>query len=83
MSNTNTLSASVLENDDDPDGDELTTSLVSSPSNGELEFFANGSFVYTPASNFTGQAEFTHGADDGNGGVDSATVAIQVENQGS
>jgi hypothetical protein len=75
--------ASVLENDDDPDGDELTTSLVSGPSNGELEFATNGSFVYTPASNFTGQAEFTYKAHDDNGGVDSATVTIQVETPGN
>ena len=44
----------VLFNDTDADDDPLTASLVSGPSNGTLAFDSDGSFDYTPDSNFTG-----------------------------
>lgn len=38
----------VLENDEDPDDDPLTTRLVSPPDKGALSFGDDGSFDYTP-----------------------------------
>src|SRR5262249_47110942 len=38
----------VLGNDSDPDGERLTATLVTRPTNGTLQFNADGSFTYTP-----------------------------------
>jgi VCBS repeat-containing protein len=68
----------VLANDSDPDGDALTAALVSGPSNGTLTFNADGSFVYTPAANFSGTDSFTYRASDGTLSSSPVTVAITV-----
>jgi VCBS repeat-containing protein len=69
----------VLGNDSDSDsGDTLTAELVSDPSHGTLTLDANGSFSYTPATNYHGPDSFTYKATDGNGGEDTATVNITV-----
>ncbi|WP_168211009.1 cadherin-like domain-containing protein [Persicimonas caeni] len=68
----------VLANDTDPDGDALTASVVSGPSNGTLNLSANGGFTYEPAPNFHGSDSFTYRASDGDGGSDTATVNISV-----
>lgn len=67
----------VLANDSDPNGDVLTATLVSRPTNGSLTFDADGSFNYTPESDFTGTDSFTYNATDGTL-TDTATVTITV-----
>src|SRR5262249_12358030 len=42
----------VLSNDVDPNGSPLTAILVSGPSHGKLSWNGDGSFSYTPATNF-------------------------------
>ncbi len=74
----------VLENDGDPDGDNLnaTKDLVVEPSNGtvgEGEIGPDGSFTYNPDEGFSGTDTFTYEVRDGNGGTDTATVTIRVE----
>ena len=69
---------SVLENDSDADGDQLTVLLVSDVANGTLVLASDGTFAYTPDAEFSGTDTFTYAAEDGNGGSDSATVAITV-----
>src|SRR5205085_2645502 len=44
----------VLGNDSDVDGPSLSAILVSGPSHGSLTLNADGSFSYTPASNYNG-----------------------------
>ncbi|HEX6322600.1 MAG TPA: Ig-like domain-containing protein [Vicinamibacterales bacterium] len=75
----------VLENDSDPDaGDTITASLVSGPASGTLSLNADGSFTYTPASNFTGTTTFRYRARDGaNADSPDATVTIEVRNLSS
>ena len=68
----------VLSNDTDADGDSLTASVVSGPSNGTLVLNGDGSFTYTPNADFNGSDSFVYEADDGNGGTDTATVEITV-----
>lgn len=68
----------VLGNDSDSDGDSLTASLVSDVSNGTLTLNADGSFTYSPSSDFSGTDEFTYAVADGRGGSDQATVTIDV-----
>jgi VCBS repeat-containing protein len=68
----------ILENDSDPDGDPLTAVLVSTTTNGTLNFNANGSFTYTPVTNFTGVDTFTYRATDSTNFSGVATVQISV-----
>jgi VCBS repeat-containing protein len=68
----------VLANDSDPDGDELTASLVSGPTNGTLTLNTDGSFTYTPAANFNGTDSFTYKAGDGDLQSNRATVTLTV-----
>jgi VCBS repeat-containing protein len=68
----------VLGNDSDPDHDSLSAVRVSGPSHGTLTLNANGSFTYTPASNFNGSDAFTYRANDGTVDSNQATVSISV-----
>lgn len=70
--------AGVLSNDTDEEGDALTASVVTNPSNGTLTLNANGSFTYTPSANFTGNDSFTYKANDGSADSNTATVSIAV-----
>ncbi len=68
----------VLANDSDVDGDSLTPSLVSGPSNGTLTLNSDGSFTYTPNANFNGTDTFTYKVSDGTLDSNVATVTITV-----
>ena len=68
----------LMANDTDIDGDTLTTSIVNGPTNGMLTLNADGSFTYTPNSDYSGPDFFTYQVSDGNGGIDTATVVINV-----
>ena len=70
----------VLGNDTDPDdGDLLTATLDSGPSNGTLTLNSDGSFTYKPNLNFNGTDSFTYRANDGTSDSDDvATVTITV-----
>jgi hypothetical protein len=57
----------------------LSVSVVSEPSNGSLLLAANGSFTYTPASDFTGTDSFSYEVSDGDGATDRATVTLVVQ----
>jgi VCBS repeat-containing protein len=72
----------VLTNDSDVDGDALRAVLVSSPGHGTLTWNTNGSFSYTPATNFNGTDTFTYRANDGlsNSAVATVTIAVQSVN---
>lgn len=74
----NVAAPGVLENDSDADEQTLTAVLVGGPSNGTLTLNADGSFTYTPASNFSGTDSFTYQADDGLDRSNTATVTITV-----
>jgi PKD repeat protein len=54
----------VLANDADSDGDALTAVVVSGPSHGALALNTDGSFTFTPASEFSGTDSFTYRATD-------------------
>jgi VCBS repeat-containing protein len=69
----------VLGNDSDVDGDALTASLVSGPSHGTVALNANGSFSYSPASNYHGPDSFTYRASDGTATSSPATVSLTVK----
>ncbi|MEM9215592.1 MAG: Ig-like domain-containing protein [Cyanobacteria bacterium P01_F01_bin.150] len=68
----------VLDGDVDVDGDALTASIASAPSNGTVNISANGALTYTPATGFSGDDTFTYTVSDGNGGTDTGTVTVSV-----
>ena len=63
----NVAGSGVLANDSDANGDPITAERVpnTGPINGTLDFFANGTFSYTPVPDFRGSDTFQYRAFDG------------------
>jgi lysophospholipase L1-like esterase len=77
----------LLANDGDANGNVISVVgdlNIASAQGGIVSIAANGSFVYTPPSNFNGvnatayADSFTYTVSDGNGGTDTATVNLNV-----
>jgi VCBS repeat-containing protein len=68
----------VLANDTDAEGTALTATIVAQPQHGTVTLNANGSFVYTPTTGYTGPDSFTYRASDGPAQSAPATVNITV-----
>ncbi|MGH7976157.1 MAG: Ig-like domain-containing protein [Limisphaerales bacterium] len=68
-------SPGVLSNDT---GGSLTAALVAEPANGALTLNTNGSFIYTPTTNFTGMDGFTYQAVKGSKTSKVASADIMV-----
>ncbi|MBE9060905.1 Ig-like domain-containing protein [cf. Phormidesmis sp. LEGE 11477] len=72
------VNGNVLSNDSDPNGDDLSATVLTDVSNGQLDLDADGSFTYTPNAGFSGEDSFTYEVSDGEL-TDSATVTVEVE----
>lgn len=70
----------LLDNDTDVENDSLTAVLVSNPAHGTLQLNLDGSFTYTPDTDFAGTDSFTYKANDGDLDSNTVTVSITVEN---
>ena len=74
--------AAIILTGNDSDGDTITFSVVTNPSNGALDldlgFANNGNLVYTPESDFNGADSFTFKVNDGKSDSEPATVSITV-----
>ncbi|MGJ3248098.1 MAG: Ig-like domain-containing protein [Elainellaceae cyanobacterium] len=69
----------VLENDRDPDGDELTVTLATPPENGAADVSRDGQTInYIPNDGFSGQDQLTYTVSDRQGGMATGTVTITV-----
>jgi hypothetical protein len=66
----------------DPDGDTLSYSIITPPSNGEVTT-SGDSFEYTPSAEYAGTDSFEYRVTDGNGGQNSATVTIEIQESNS
>jgi VCBS repeat-containing protein len=66
----------------DVDGDVITFTITSDPTNGDVVVASDGSFTYTPDTNYNGTDSFQFTVDDGNGGssVGNITIAIAAVN---
>ena len=63
----------------DPDGGQLSYTLIRAPKRGEVTIGSDGSFTYTPKKNKVGTDSFTYTVTDSAGAVSrEATVTIQV-----
>ncbi|MGQ8338419.1 Calx-beta domain-containing protein [Sunxiuqinia sp. A32] len=80
------VQGNVIENDMDGDGgNNLTvgTTLITNPSHGNVVMNANGSFTYSPDTDYSGEDQFEYEACNSANSCDQATVTITiiVENQ--
>ena len=69
----------LLVNDVERDGDILNVSSVRNGYGGSVELFENDTVLFTPSSDFFGQAHFFYTVDDGQGGLVEARVNMQVD----
>jgi gliding motility-associated-like protein len=76
------VSGNVLTNDSDPEGDLLTinTTAVTTPSNGTVVIHPDGTYTYSPNSDFSGTDSFVYEiCDNGTPSLcDQATVTIKI-----
>jgi Ca2+-binding RTX toxin-like protein len=68
----------VLANDTDPDGNPLQAVLVMGPQHGQVDLHLDGSYTYTPDTDYVGTDSFTYRASDGTLTGDPATVQLTV-----
>ena len=68
----------ILANDTDGNSDPLTAALVTDVTNGTLALNADGSFTYTPDTDFEGTDSFTYLANDGSADSNVATVTLTI-----
>ncbi|WP_443943537.1 Calx-beta domain-containing protein [Pedobacter sp. AW1-32] len=62
----------------DADGDPLTFTVTTQPTNGTVVLNANGTYTYTPANGYIGTDSFVVTVSDGKGGTTTATVNVTV-----
>ena len=73
---TNGIVPGVLDNDNDPEGNPLTATLVDDVAHGSLTLNGDGSFNYTHNGSETTSDSFTYKANDG--AVDSKTATVTI-----
>jgi VCBS repeat-containing protein len=73
----------VLANDTDEDGNPLTAVVTRTADHGTLALAADGSFIYTPTPNYSGDDEFRYRASDGTAQSNEAHVRITVSAGGN
>jgi len=72
------IAIAILQNDSDADGDSLTVTNLTQPSNGTVTLNPDNTVVYDPNPGFTGVDTFTYTAKDGAAKSNVATVTITV-----
>jgi hypothetical protein len=75
--NEDTANSSITLSGSDVDGNSLTYSVVSNPSNGTVSI-SGSTATYTPNANFNGTDSFTYKANDGSLDSNSATVSLTI-----
>ncbi|WP_013334352.1 Ig-like domain-containing protein [Gloeothece verrucosa] len=70
--------STLLSNDSDPDNDILKIISISNAKNGSVILDAQRNAVFTPNTNFTGDASFDYVVSDNRGGTATATVKVIV-----
>jgi VCBS repeat-containing protein len=68
----------VLGNDAEPNTFSIAVISYTQPTNGSVTVNADGSYTYTPATNYNGADSFTYTMTNGNARASSATVTITV-----
>jgi len=78
------ITGNVLTNDSDVDGDALSATIQTNPTNGTVSLQTNGSFTYTPTANYFGSDQFEYQVcDDGLPSIcitETVTISISAVN---
>jgi hypothetical protein len=69
--------STLLSNDIDADGDKLQGVSLQDAQNGSVEVVGD-KLIFTPEPGFEGMASFTYTVSDSNGGIDTATVNLNI-----
>lgn len=72
------LSGNVLDDAWAPEGGALTPELLSQPSHGDLQWNAEGDYIYTPEEGFLGTDTFTFKVSDGTFSSSAGTITLTV-----
>ena len=72
------LTLNLLAGGNDVDADALTVVIVTQPAQGTLVQNADGTYTYTPASNYNGADSFTYKVNDGTLDSNEVTVNLTV-----
>ena len=72
------VTVNVLANDSDIEGDTLVLDSVTPPGYGMVTINSDNTVTYTPDAGFDGEDSFTYTVSDGNGGLATATVTMDV-----
>ncbi|MBE7173556.1 MAG: cadherin-like domain-containing protein [Williamsia sp.] len=74
------VSGNVLQNDRDPDGENLSAYLISGSADGTVNLLSNGAFTFVPRAGFNGSStSFAYKAcDDGYGQLCSQTAYVTI-----
>jgi Ca2+-binding RTX toxin-like protein len=67
----------VLAGASDMDGDNILIDSIANPVNGTTQII-NGKIVYTPNTNYNGNDSFNYSISDGNGGLITKTLTVEV-----
>ncbi len=70
--------ATLLRNDFDADGDDLSLIAVDGGENGFAEINADGNVVFTPDAEFFGPTTITYTISDGRNGITTGTIDLRV-----
>ena len=82
--NTPVTTANVLANDSDVEGDTLSVAAGNpTATNGTVVNNNDGTFTYTPNTDYEGSDSFNYTVNDNNGGSDTGTVFITVTPEGT
>ncbi|TRT44375.1 MAG: tandem-95 repeat protein, partial [Microcystis aeruginosa Ma_QC_C_20070703_M131] len=76
----NIPAAGVLNNDTDTENQPLTAVIETNPSNGNLTLNSDGSFSYTPNTDFVGTDSFTYKVNDSLADSNITTVILHIFN---
>ncbi|MDV3001297.1 MAG: hypothetical protein N5P05_002903 [Chroococcopsis gigantea SAG 12.99] len=70
--------ASLLANDNDPDGNLISLLSVTKGTNGQVNLDGTGNIIFTPTANYTGNANFRYTIQDTRGATSTANVIVTV-----
>ena len=70
---------SALANDTDAENDTLSITSTTDPSHGSVSISEDNQILYTTEADYSGTDSFDYTISDGNGGTDTATVNVTVE----
>jgi Ca2+-binding RTX toxin-like protein len=78
----NVLNDDGIDSDVDLDTLNVVAETITTAQGGTVVILANGDFTYTPVTDFYGSDSFEYTLEDGNGGSDTGTVSLTVNEVG-